>query len=383
MREDVFRVKRLLKKIPWLLIGPVFYVLFRLSFLWPDFTEQVYSRSIYKVMSEGLSTVTGLLPFSLGEILLYAFILFVIVYIVYMLVKAALARKAWWLELVNRIVALLCVFSCVYALFMGMWGFNYSRETLGDILKLDTSPASVSELYSTCEALIQKANTLRAFVPEDESGVYAPEFTRQDMLNSTATFYNIAAVTTGNDFLGGSFCGAKPVIYSTGLSYAHITGVYFPFTGEANVNVDAPMLYFSASCLHEAAHQRGFAREDEANFLAFYVASYSDNASVEYSGTMLALAESMSQLYGNDKDKYFELRGGYSEGLERDLQDNYLYWLKFESPVKETSKAVNNTFLQANMQQDGVKSYGRMVDLLIALWRTGGINRANVTQEAA
>lgn len=383
MRDEGFRVKRLIRKIPWLLVGPVFYLLFRLSFLWPDFTERVYSRSIYRILSQGISTATGLLPFSLAELLLYAFILFVIVYIIVMIVKTIMAKRAWWFELLGRLLALMCVFSCVYALFVGLWGFNYSRETLGRTLKLDTSPASVSELYSTCEALIAKANTLRAAVPEDESGVYAPEFTKKDMMSATAVYYNLASVLTGNTFLSGSYGGAKPVFYSTGLSYAHIAGVYFPFTAEANVNTDVPILYFAASSLHESAHQRGFAREDEANFLAYYVASYSGNASVEYSGTMLALSESMNQLYRNDKDLYFELREKYSEGLNRDLHNNFLYWQRYESPVNETSKAVNNTFLKANMQMEGVKSYGRMVDLLIALWRKGGITNAHAIQKAA
>jgi hypothetical protein len=147
--------------------------------------------------------------------------------------------------------------------------------------------------------------------------------------------------------------------------------------------MDVPILYFAASSLHETAHQRGFSREDEANFLAYYVASYSENVSVDYSGTMLALAESMNQLYENNHDLYFKLRENYSQGIERDLKNNYEYWQKFESPVEATSKAVNNTFLQANMQQDGVKSYGRMVDLLIALWRSGGITEFNTIKKTA
>jgi hypothetical protein len=88
---------------------------------------------------------------------------------------------------------------------------------------------------------------------------------------------------------------------------------------------------------------------------------------------MLAVAESMHKLYSEDRDLYYELRSGYSEGMDRDLKSNALYWMEFDTPIKETSKAVNNTFLQANMQHDGVKSYGRMVDLLIALWRSGGL----------
>lgn len=373
MQDNDFQARKLLKKIPWILLGPFFYLLFRLSSLWPDFIENVYSRAIYSVLSQGISTMTGLLPFSLGELLLYGFILFVIVYMILMLIKSVTAKRFWWYILINRTLIFISIVSCIYALFVGLWGFNYSRNTLGSTLDLDTSPAKVTELYSTCEALIGKANGLRGQIPEDAKGVFSPGFTRQDMMNSAALYYNKAAGETNNNFLGGNFGSVKPVIYSIGLSYAHISGIYFPFTGEANINTDQPMLYFPASCLHEAAHQRGFAREDEANFLAFYVSRYSDNASVEYSGTMLALVESMNKLYEQDKDLYFTLRKSYSEGINRDLKDNYLYWLNFESPVEETSQAVNNTFLQANMQADGVKSYGRMVDLLIALWRSGDL----------
>ncbi len=373
MQNNDFQAKVLLKKIPWLLSGPFFYLLFRLSSLWPGFTENVYSRTIYSLISQGLSTFTGLLPFSLGEILLYGFILFIIVYMVLMFIRAVTAKRSWWFILINRTLIFLSVVSCIYALFIGLWGFNYSRNTLGNMLSLDTSPAKLTELYSTCDALLDKANELRSLVPENENGVFSPVFTRQDMMNSVSSYYDMAAKETKNNFLGGSYGPVKPVIYSTGLSYAHISGIYFPFTGEANINIGQPMLFFPSSCLHEAAHQRGFAREDEANFLAFYVSQYSDDVSVEYSGTMLALVESMNKLYEQDKDSYFKLRKKYSEGIGRDLHFNYLYWQNYESPVKETSKAVNNTFLQANMQADGVKSYGRMVDLLIALWRSGGL----------
>jgi hypothetical protein len=42
-------------------------------------------------------------------------------------------------------------------------------------------------------------------------------------------------------------------------------------------------------------------------------------------------------------------------------------------PLSETAETINNNFLKANQQPDGVKSYGRMVDLLIGLWREGGL----------
>ena len=122
------RTKKLLTELWWLTPGILFYALFRLSFLWPEFTESVYSRGIFRIIAQGLSTATGWLPFSLGEFLLYAFILFTAAYVIVMLIKAILAKKAWWYVLLRRIIALLSVASVVYALFVGLWGFNYARQ---------------------------------------------------------------------------------------------------------------------------------------------------------------------------------------------------------------------------------------------------------------
>lgn len=367
------RLKSLLTLIPWLLSGPFFYLLFRLSFLWPDFIESIYSRGIFRFVNQGLSSFTGIFSFSIAEMLLYSFILFVAAFVLFALIRAGFAKRKWWFVLLKRLIILLCVFSCVYALFVGLWGFNYARKSLGHSLGLDTSPASLNELYSVCETLTQRANALRLEVREDSSGVYCPDLTKTDIMNNTSYYYDRAAQQTGDDYLAGSYGRTKPVLYSSGLSYANITGVYFPFTGEANINADMPLLFFPASCLHESAHQRGFAREDEANFLAFYVSMYSGDVSVEYSGVMLALIETMNRLYEQDTDLYFSLRANYSEGVVRDLKQNSDYWRSFESPVCETSKAVNNAFLKANNQSDGVKSYGRMADLIIGLWRKGGL----------
>lgn len=368
-----FNIKSTLKKLLWLLPGPVFYALFRLSFLWPSFTEAVYSRTIYPVIAQGLSTATGILPFSLAELLLYAFILFIAVYLILMIVRSIRAKRKWWQELLYRFIVLLSVASMIYALFVGLWGFNYARQPLSNTLGLNASPATVNELYSTCEALVGQANALRSLVPENESGVFSPVLSRTDIMKRIPVEYNNAAEQSGHGFLGGSYGRVKPILYSEGMSWSYLCGIYFPFTAEANVNVNAPSLLFASSATHEEAHQRGFAREDEANFLSYYVLSYSDEYSMRYSGTMLALIHAMNALYGADSDKYFELRNKYADGLSRDLSANSSYWQQYESEVSETVQEVNNTYLMANMQQDGVKSYGRMTDLLIALWRSGGI----------
>lgn len=68
-------------RLLWLVPGPLLYLLYRLSFSVPEFVESVYSRAVFRVIAQPLSTLIGLLPFSLGEIVLYAFLIFVLVFV--------------------------------------------------------------------------------------------------------------------------------------------------------------------------------------------------------------------------------------------------------------------------------------------------------------
>ena len=56
----------------------------------------------------------------------------------------------------------------------------------------------------------------------------------------------------------------------------------------------------------------------------------------------------------------------YSENLRRDLEYYSRFWDKYEGRTSEVAEKVNDTYLKSNRQVDGIKSYGRMVDLLLA-----------------
>ena len=52
----------------------------------------------------------------------------------------------------------------------------------------------------------------------------------------------------------------------------------------------------------------------------------------------------------------------------KDLQENNDYWDQYEGKVAEVSNQVNDTYLKINDQKDGVQSYGRVVDLMLAMF---------------
>ncbi len=118
------------------------------------------------------------------------------------------------------------------------------------------------------------------------------------------------------------------------------------------------------------AHQRGFAREDEANYIAYLTSTYHPHKDFQYSGTLLALIHSMNAMYRYDKEKHSKLKSEYGAGLTRDLINMNNYWKKFEGSIERASTKMNDMYLKSNMQQDGVHSYGRMVDLLLAEQRS-------------
>ena len=120
---------------------------------------------------------------------------------------------------------------------------------------------------------------------------------------------------------------------------------------------------------HELSHICGYMREDEANFISYLACIGSGEQDFAYSGTMLALIHSTNQLYAVDPEGWSEVRELLSDGVRRDLAANSLYWAKYDTPVGDSASRVNDAYLKANDQQDGLKSYGRMVDLLIAFYR--------------
>ena len=143
------------------------------------------------------------------------------------------------------------------------------------------------------------------------------------------------------------------------------TGFFFPFTAEANVNTDFPPGLFASTVAHELAHQRGVAKEQEANFVA--VLSCLDYGDVDYcySACMLAYTHLGNALHTANYSAWELVYSGLAENVKRDFAANRAYWQQFETPVQTVTTTVYEGFLQSYEQSLGMKSYGACVDLLV------------------
>ena len=331
------------------------------------FAEQVYARGVYPLYHRLLSFLPELLPFSLGEVLLYAVCLFVPIAVVTWIIHIIIRKGRRWNVLLSGMINALCALGLVFALFVFGCGINYYRTSYAEAAGLEVTESTQEELYALCLDLAGKAATLRENLTdyEDADGVFTLPCVYDEAAQQAMTNLGKA-----EEMLKFSYPRPKSVLCSRGMSYFGITGVYSPFTGEANVNTDTTDYTIPAAMCHELCHTAGIMREDEANYLAYLASTRHGDDVLAYSGTMLALTYSANALQKAAPDLYAEVAAEFSEAMWRDLRANAAYWDQFEDTVtNEIGEQVNDTYLKANNQATGTQSYGAMVDLLLAEYK--------------
>lgn len=152
--------------------------------------------------------------------------------------------------------------------------------------------------------------------------------------------------------------------------------MYFPFTGEANVNVDAPACLIPATIAHEMAHQRMVASELEANFVGIAACVTGEDVTYQYSGYLMGLIQLCNALYDVAPQTWQAIaRSTFTAELSQDWQDNNQYWAAMRSPVEDRAEQVYDSFLKGNGQSLGIRSYGACVDLLVTYFGpAAGVN---------
>ncbi|MBQ9119719.1 MAG: DUF3810 domain-containing protein [Lachnospiraceae bacterium] len=365
-------MKRLLrlKRIWILLLYPLAFLMLFIASKSAWAAEHIFARGIFKAIKWIMAHITGLLPFSLMEIGILVLPVAAVVLLVVSIVRMILKKEERLFRFCKGVMNLLCIGAIVvFLLFIGC-SINYYRYTLAEHLELTIEPASGEELYELVVSLAQETSEVREQLTdcENEAGVYELSFSTKELgKKAVSAFKNLAEE---HSIFAGYYPQPKRIIFSRAMSETQLTGIFCPFTMEANVNIDVPDYSIGSTMCHELAHLNGFIREDEANYISYLAACASEDIELQYSGLMEALILSGNALYRKDADLYAKARGYYSEAVLRDLRDNSEYWKQYEDTViSNTTEKINDTYLKANHQEDGVQSYGRMVDLLLAAYK--------------
>jgi hypothetical protein len=330
----------------------------------PSLAEE-YARGPYYYISAPFRFLSSFVPFSLSEVV----VMILPVLFFWRIACLIKNRKEPYAlrRLFSFLLTILTVLSFALSLFLLNHGFNYARLPLSEELCIEVRERSPSELEAALAWVVREAVAERDILPEDAEGLAAGRYEKDELLNYAFSGYESADIVCPG--LGRGYpVRPKSAISSRLLSYAGIGGIYNPLFVEVCVNVDVPAYMLPFTALHEIAHVQGYAREDEANFLAFLTGIVHQLPEYRYAALATATLYLGHRLAKLDMVAYERAMSGLTDKVRRDLNYYLAYWRSFEGPVNTFFVSVNDGYLKVNEQEDGTRSYGRMVDLLIGFY---------------
>ena len=329
------------------------------------------NRDVMNALAQGvtlpiqraLAYVTYLVPFSVAE-LLYVTALGTAVLLVCVAIRCLAASRRKWETAAKILLGTACTVLSIYAALTLLWGTNYYTDTFQEKSGIYGREASVEELRELTEYFAGQLSLASDDVERDEQGLFAED--RQEIFQRSTGIYENSYGEF--PFLEHNDRVPKPLAFSEVFSAMDFTGFYFPFTGEANLNVHCPAAFLPATIIHELGHQRGIASEQECNFLSVVVSIASDDPIYRYSGWLTGYVHLSNALYSADPEAWETICRTLPETVRQDLRYNSLYWASMESGLTDAAQDVYDSFLKNYGDSDGVQSYGMVVDMLVSYY---------------
>ncbi len=262
----------------------------------------------------------------------------------------------------------------VGVLFYGLWGLAYARPA-ADVrmgfraYRAPQAPIAVDELARLAEDFVARTNALYLELHDGRPDDLAPTRTDQGWRSLDAAVdrgWAAMAVAEGLHPSAASARGpSKPLASSRLFSWLGIGGFYFPFTGEANINAEAPAWGIPSTIAHEKAHQRFVASEDEANYFGWLACVYADDPFVRYSGWMFAHRQLLFALEARDPRTFHWVIRHRLPGVQRDVIAARAFWAGYDGPLERVSDRVNDTYLRLNAVRGGIHAYSASLVLVV------------------
>lgn len=310
-----------------------------------------------------LGRLCAVFPFSLAETGIALAIFGVVFWLIRAVIFLCLQRQVR--AFLKRGLALISVALWVWCLLCWMWNASYYATSFTEKSGLSSQGHPPEALIYTTAWFAKNTAELSTQIPRDEEGHFNVPL-KECFQRGVGIYDNLVEEFP---FLYIPSVQAKPLFFSRLQSILGFTGVYLPFSGEANVNVDAPLCLIPATIAHEMSHQRMVASEQEANFVGIAACLSSDDVVFRYSGYLQGLISLSNALNKISPETWESIMATYfTTELVTDWNDNYFYWKALESPLEKGAEQTYDSFLKGNGQTLGIASYGACVDLLITYY---------------
>ncbi len=336
----------------FLILFAITVILNLLSWIIPKFSD-AYTMYIFPIWVNTYGRVTSLAPFSVGEFMIIAGILWLV-----------LIFFCRWIR--KRTIGLLVIIALIMTLNCFI---NYHCTPIKKSFDDSDREFTIAELTELRDYIVNKCNALSEQIPRGENG---------EIICDEAEIKKTAKLSMGNlgerfPKLGGYYVTPKALVFSEFMSQQYMQGYYFPFSMEANYNDIMYIMNKPFTMCHELAHTKSYIFEDEANFLAYLACTGSDDIVFEYSGYLGVLNYVNNAFYENVSKEEYKSHVAISEQV---WDDNIFLteesWKKVEDnavieteTVKKAADTFVDTTLKVNGVGDGKASYNRVVELML------------------
>lgn len=324
--------------------------------------ESIYSNWIYPKISNLLVWLTRWLPFSIGDILYLAAAVWLLIKL-FKNVKGIFKngfRKRVFFSKTRKLLLISC---WIYIIFNILWGLNYNRLGIGYQLQFVTTEYSVEDLVSMNKILLRKANNSR----QEVSDMKLDSFSKKLIFEKAESTYK--NLQKKYPFLKKNKFSLKVSLYGKAGNYLGFTGYYNPFTGEAQANTTVPVFLQPYIATHELAHELGYAKEDEANFVGYLAASQSDDPFFNYSTYLDLFMYANRELFLNDSISSKSFYDSLSPKVKNDIEVWRRFNLSHQSFIEPVITWLYSKYLKLNQQPKGMRSYNQVTAMLIAYYK--------------
>ncbi len=316
--------------------------------------ERFYSNGVYPWIQSSISSLANSVPFAVMDALIVALIVGLVAW--------------WWVRMARagrgkRLRAALAMTfntavlgAIIFLVFLGLWGFNYSRTPLTKKLDYDEQRITGQALEHRTIALIEEVNRLAP-------GVHAaPPLLDEDWIQRLLPSFN-GVITEFGRTRAIAAVRPKRSLLDAYIAATGTPAFINPFGGEMIADSRLLQIEKPATAAHEWAHLAGYADESEASFVGFLACVRSGDPFVEYSGLLMLYPYLRSNLRRDDvADRLPKLAPEVIEDLKaiaaRESE-------RYKPQISRIQWQVYDKFLKASHVKEGVENYGLFVNLLL------------------
>jgi len=330
--------------------------------------ETQYSQGVFPVIAGFMRSALGSIPISLGD-LLYGILMAWLFYKLYKIARFSFRkqnRAAVKRKLYHNVYKAFIFCSLVYIIFNLLWGINYDRIGIANQLGIKVDKYSKGQLKEINAILVEKINRSKASLTNQN---FRYPGNRQMFNMASMAYRNLSA---RYPFLNYDPASIKPSMWGWIGNYTGFTGYYNPFTGEAQVNTLVPKFTQPYTTCHELAHQIGYAKEMEANFVGYLAAAASTDTLFHYSVYLDLFTYANRNLYYIDSNYAKHFRKQLSEPVEKDIQEWIAFNRRHKNPVGPVVRYMYGLYLRGNRQPQGILAYDEVTAFIIAYYKKFG-----------